>query len=275
MARVARPPTPATPAPADEPHRHRGAAEGFGSDPERYDRARPRYPDALVERVVRGIPGRLVLDVGTGTGILARQFQAAGCHVLGVDVDPRMAEFARRSGVDVEVASFETWDAAGRTFDALVCGQSWHWVDPVAGAAKAAQVLRTGGRLALIWTTGRPPADLDAAFAEVYRRVLPEAIAARLGAAAVEEGYAAICAAAADGIQRAGAFSEPEQWRFAWSRRYTRDEWLDALPTSGALGADDLGALLAGVGAAIDAAGGNFTMGYLTMVVTAVRTSNG
>ncbi|MEV0460360.1 hypothetical protein [Catellatospora methionotrophica] len=39
---------------APEPHLHRQVAESFGTDPERYDRARPRYPDALVER--RALP---------------------------------------------------------------------------------------------------------------------------------------------------------------------------------------------------------------------------
>jgi hypothetical protein len=33
----------AVPAPEHEPHRQRRAAESFGSDPERYDRARPRW----------------------------------------------------------------------------------------------------------------------------------------------------------------------------------------------------------------------------------------
>jgi ubiquinone/menaquinone biosynthesis C-methylase UbiE len=51
-------------------------AESFGTDAERYDRARPRYPDALVERIAAGSPGPDVLDVGCGTGIAARQFQA-------------------------------------------------------------------------------------------------------------------------------------------------------------------------------------------------------
>ncbi|MFB9838760.1 class I SAM-dependent methyltransferase, partial [Actinoallomurus acaciae] len=128
--------------PPREAHQAREMAESFGVDPERYDRARPRYPDALVERIVAASPGPRVLDVGCGTGIEARQFQAAGCTVLGVDPDARMAGFARRTGVEVEVATFETWDPAGRVFDAVVAGQAWHWVDPVAGAAKAAQVLR-------------------------------------------------------------------------------------------------------------------------------------
>jgi hypothetical protein len=44
--------------------------------------------------------------------------------VLGVEVDKRMAEFARREGFDVEVAAFEDWDAAGRTFDAIIAGMT-------------------------------------------------------------------------------------------------------------------------------------------------------
>ena len=88
-----------------ESHQHREMAESFGTDPERYDRARPRYPEAMVKAIVAASPGPDFLDVGCGTGIAARQFQAAGCRVLGVDVDARMAEFARRTGIPVEVSA--------------------------------------------------------------------------------------------------------------------------------------------------------------------------
>jgi ubiquinone/menaquinone biosynthesis C-methylase UbiE len=86
-------------------HSARDAAESFGADAERYDRTRPRYPDDLVARIVAASPGPDVLDVGIGTGIAARQFRAAGCRVVGVDVDERMAEFARRDGFEVEVCT--------------------------------------------------------------------------------------------------------------------------------------------------------------------------
>ena len=258
--------------PDNEPHRQRQAAESFGSDPERYDRARPRYPEVLIERIVAAAPGGLVLDVGVGTGIAARQYQAAGCQVLGIDPDPRLAEFARRTGVPVEVSTFEAWEPKDRKFDAVVSAESWHWVDPVAGAAKAAEVLRPGGRLAVFWNTGRPPAGLEEAFAEVYRRVLPEWLVARLGRRSIEEAHSAMCANAADGIRAGGKFDEPEQWRFEWAQPYTREEWLDALQTSGgAIAESQLASLLEGVGEAIDAVGGSFTMSYVTFVVTAVR----
>jgi hypothetical protein len=55
---------------------------------------------------------------------------------------------------------------------------------------------------------------------------------------------------------------------------YTRDEWLDALQTTGgAIPQSQLPGLLEGVGKAIDAFGGSFTMDYVTFVVTAARRS--
>ncbi|MEU8267546.1 class I SAM-dependent methyltransferase [Sphaerisporangium sp. NPDC049002] len=256
-----------------EPHQARELAESFGSDPERYDRTRPRYPGAMVDRVVAASPGPDVVDVGCGTGIAARQFQAAGCRVLGVEVDARMAEWARQRGLEVEVAAFEAWDPAGRLFDAVVSGQAWHWVDPVAGAAKAADALRPGGRLAVFWNAFQPPPNLVEAFSEVYRRVMPDSLAPRMKAAS--DGYSVLSTRAADGVRATGAFGDPEEWLFDWERSYTRDEWLDQLPTSGVhsqFPPASQAEVLAGIGAAVDAVGGRFTMRYTAMVVTAART---
>ena len=260
-----------------EPHQAQQVAESFGSDPERYDRARPRYPDAMVDRIIAASPGPDVLDIGIGTGIVAQQFQAAGCRVLGIDVDTRMAEYARRRGLEVEVAKFEDWDPAGRVFDAVVAGQTWHWVDPVAGAAKAAEVLRPGGRLAVFWNADQPRADLAEAFGEAYRRLMPNSLGARrwMVVSAVD-GYSRLGAKVADGMREVGAFGDPEQWRFDWERSYTRDEWLDQLPTTGdhrQFPPAKLEDLLAAIAAAIDAVGGSFTMRYTTVAVTATRTS--
>ncbi|MGK5729424.1 class I SAM-dependent methyltransferase [Streptomyces sp. URMC 124] len=265
-----------------DPHEFRRAAESFGSDAGRYDRARPRYPDAVVERITAagagvGAPEILdvldVLDVGCGTGIAARQFRAAGCTVLGVEPDPRMAGLARQSGLDVDVATFEAWEPAGRRFDAVVAGQAWHWVDPVAGAAKAAQVLRPGGRLAAFWNVPRVPPEVAEAMAAAYQRVAPGSpFDVRAMAKSPLDGYQALSAKAADGIRKAGGFGEPEQWRFDWEHAYTREAWLDQIPTQGAftrLPPDELAQVLESTGAAIDAMGGGFTMPYVTVTVTA------
>jgi SAM-dependent methyltransferase len=256
-----------------EPHEAREIAESFGSDAGRYDRTRPSYPAEMVAQIFASSPGPDVLDVGCGTGIVARQFQAVGCKVLGVDVDARMAQFARSTGVDVELASFETWSRCGRVFDAVVSGQAWQWVDPVVGAAKAAEALRPDGRLAVFWNVAQPPPELGEAFSEVYRRVLPDSPFSG-GVLPGMDGYSSIFSRAADGIVQAGAFGAPELWRFDWEQSFTREQWLDRVPTFSGhtdFAPGKLDELLAGLGDAIDALGGSFTMSNTAAVVTAQR----
>lgn len=266
-----------------EPHRARDMAESFGADPARYDRTRPRYPEELIARIAAGAGGSrgaggaggaggAVLDVGVGTGIVARRLRAAGCRVLGLDVDARMAAYARRDGLDVEVAPFEDWDPAGRRFDAVVAGQTWHWIDPVAGAAKAAAVLRPAGRIAVFWNVSRPAPDVAGALGAAYREALPDAPLNPWSRTALG-GYSAIVDRTADGIRRAGTFGEPEEWRYGWERTYTRDEWLDQLPTGGGMARippDRQAALLDATAAAVDSLGGAFPMRYTALAVTAV-----
>lgn len=250
-------------------------AQSFGVDPERYDGTRPRYPDALVDRIVAASPGPALLDVGCGTGIEARQFQAAGCTVLGVEPDARMADFARVRGLQVEVATFEAWDPAGRSFDAVIAAQSWHWVDPVAGTAKAAQVLRPGGQLVLFGHVFEPPAEVAEAFAAAYRRVVPDSPLNSQPARRPLNLYQAMYDKFADQIRDTAEFSEPEHWRFDWEHSYTRDQWLDLLPTTGGLtqlSAVQLAEVLGSVGSAIVCLGGQFTMPYTTLAVAAART---
>ncbi|MFF2550194.1 class I SAM-dependent methyltransferase [Nocardia sp. NPDC058058] len=267
------PPEPSVPR-APEPHTHRDVAESFGVDAARYDRARPRYPEDMVRRVAAAGPGRRVLDIGCGTGISARQLRAAGCDVLGVEPDARMAEFARDTGVNVEVGTFETWDPTGRTFDIVTAGQAWHWVDPVIGAAKAADILVPTGRFAAFWNVADAPTEVTDSFIAAYQRVLPDSpfdtAAMRRGAG----GSGAVTDRATDGLRKSGRFTEPEVWRFEWEQPYTRAEYLDLLPSQGTLtqlAPEPLARILDEVGAAIDATGGVATVRYTTVVVTATR----
>lgn len=262
---------------APEPHRHREVAESFGIDPVRYDHARPRYPETMIQRIVAASPGPAVLDVGCGTGIVARQFVSAGCTVFGVEPDARMAQFARGTGVEVEVAAFEAWEPAGRVFDAVVAGTAWHWIDPVAGAAKAASVLRPGGVLAPFGTVHELPEPVARAFADTYRRLVPDSpFAVDPGSGrSLLDAYEGLYLRAAEGIRQVGGFDEPNIWRYDWQRVQGRADLLDLVSTSGGmtrLPADLVDELLRAVGGAVDDLGGSVTVSYATWGLTALRT---
>ncbi|GLY94866.1 class I SAM-dependent methyltransferase [Actinoplanes sp. NBRC 103695] len=251
-----------------QPHEHRDVAESFGAQAERYDRARPDYPTEIIDRIVREAPGPRILDVGIGTGIAARQLQQAGCTVLGVEPDERMAALARGGGTDVEVATFEDWEPRGRTFDAVVAAQAWHWVDPLAGAVTAAGVLRPGSRLTVFWNVFQPPPEVASVLAGAFSRFVPQA-PAFFDRPAIDL-YRSMMDSAGQGMIQAGAFHPPEEWRRPWTRHYTRAQLLEMLPTTGGmtrLPADTRTAILADLATGLV----DTTIHYTTVAVTARR----
>jgi SAM-dependent methyltransferase len=202
-------------------------AGSFGEDAQLYDRARPSYPDAMIDDLVRDAP-RAILDVGCGTGISTRAFSTRGLNVLGIEPDARMAAVATEHGLDVEVGTFEAWDPAGRAFDLLVCGQSWHWVDPAVGPGKAADVVLPFGKIALFWNQGTQDQELSDALHGVYDELAPgmeeNSIVLRdLGRERAEE--------AARSFDATLRFTPGKIRSYPWSKRYDADEWLDNLMT--------------------------------------------
>jgi len=250
-------------------------AGSFGAGAARYDRTRPSYPDELVRRIVTASPGPRVVDVGCGTGKLSRQLLAAGCEVVGVEHDELMAEFARGTGVPVEVSKFETWNPAGREFDAVVAGQSWHWVDAEAGARQAARLLRPGGVFAAIWHVFSTPDPIAQALADAFQRVAPQS-PVRVGHSREESigFYRAGCKQTADVFVGTGEFTDPQQWSAEWDQTYTTAEYLDLILTMSPMAlltSDQATEVLDSTGAAIDAAGGSFVSNYETLAVAVTR----
>ncbi|WP_163801545.1 class I SAM-dependent methyltransferase [Mycolicibacterium sediminis] len=151
-------------------HDDRRRASSFGAAAAQYDRFRPTYPEDLIAGLVPG-RGSTVLDVGAGTGIASKQLADAGADVVAVEPDPEMAAVAAAKGLTVDVATFEDWEPAGRTFDLVVFAQSFHWVEPGSALTKVAGLLTDGGRLALLWNRivqVRPSLeDFDAAYAGI------------------------------------------------------------------------------------------------------------
>ncbi len=234
---------------SDRAHTNRARAESFGAAALVYDRVRPSYPVALVDDLLAGWP-TFVLDVGCGTGKVARLIAERGVAVLGVEIDERMAAVARAHGIDVEVGGFETWDAAGRIFDLIVSGQAWHWIDPDIGAARAVSLLRPGGLLAPFWNFSSVDPDVRARIDSAYART-ESGITDR---SVVRSGGPATIPPAVQRLRATGLFASVEHRRYPWDRDYTSAEWLDLIRTHSdhsTLPPDQLAALIDAVAQAI------------------------
>lgn len=131
-------------------------ATSFGGAAGSYEAGRPEYPFDAVAWMLEGLPvgARRIADVGAGTGKLTRTLLAApGAEVVAVDPDPAMLEALRAAtpGVPALVGTAEELPLPDASIDAVVLGQAWHWVEPVAASAEIGRVVRPGGVLGLVW----------------------------------------------------------------------------------------------------------------------------
>ena len=119
-----------------------GALLSFGQD--------PRWRRAMVSHVPRD--GGSVLDVATGTGLVAERLLAEGHRVTGLDQSPDMLAVARgRFGDRVELveASATKIPFADASFDHLTFTYLLRYVDdPAATLVELARVVRPGGTIA-------------------------------------------------------------------------------------------------------------------------------
>ena len=119
-----------------------GATLSFGQD--------PRWRRMMVRRIPRD--GGTVLDVATGTGLVAEQLLAAGHRVTGLDQSAEMLAVAKqRFGAAVELvqASATAIPFPDASFDHLTFTYLLRYVDdPSATLSELARVVRPGGTIA-------------------------------------------------------------------------------------------------------------------------------
>lgn len=130
----------------------------FGKTAADYALHRAGFPERFFDRLaLQGIgrPGQAVVDVGTGTGTLARGLARRGVAVIGVDPSAAMLgqarELAAAEGltIDFREGHAEALPLADGAVDVVTAGQCWHWFDRPRAAAEARRVLRHDGRVVL------------------------------------------------------------------------------------------------------------------------------
>ena len=180
----------------------------FGRAAHLYEDGRPGYPAEAVSWLVGALgPRPRVADVGAGTGKLTRALVHAETEVVAVDPDPAMLATLRERvpGVPTFTGTAEQLPLPDASLDAVVLGQAWHWVEPVAGSAEVGRVLRPGGVLGLVWNIRDESVPWVARLTEIMRGSHAETLLA------------------AGDPPVAAPFSGLEKRTWRWDRPVTRD----------------------------------------------------
>jgi SAM-dependent methyltransferase len=95
-----------------------------------------------------------VVDLGAGTGLLARAVAGRAHQVIAVEPDERMRAVlaARSPGIEALAGRGEAIPLPDATADAVLVSSAWHWMDAGRAAREVARILRDGGRFGVLWT---------------------------------------------------------------------------------------------------------------------------
>lgn len=147
-----------------------------------YHKTRPRYPQELIYRVVElaKLPtNATILEVGCGSGIATIPFARIGFSMVCLEPSQEAYQLAQQNctpypSVEIKNTTFEEWELETERFNAVLAANSWHWVSPEIGYAKAAAALQDNGSLILLWNmTPQPPYEVYQALNEVYQTQAP------------------------------------------------------------------------------------------------------
>jgi len=215
----------------------------FGRTAADYSRFRQGFPPEFFERLRGlgiGVPGQRVLDLGTGSGQMARGLALGGARVTALDRSAELLAAAHRldreAGVTIEQvrASAEQTGLPAASFDVVTAAQCWHWFEQERLGPELLRVLVPGGRLLIAQLDWLPrPGSVVAATEALILAHNPDWTMA--GMDGLPTHYVA-------DVERAG-FDGLETFSYDLELHYSHEAWRGRIRAS------------AGVAASLDAAG--------------------
>lgn len=128
----------------------------FGAAADDYAKFRAGFPESFFDRLASAgfcRAGTTVVDVGTGTGTLARGFAQRGATVIAIDPDDRMVQRARQLdaaasvSIEYKTGTAERIPVPDAIADVVTAGQCWHWFDGPRAAKEFARITKSDGRV--------------------------------------------------------------------------------------------------------------------------------
>ncbi|MBJ6760355.1 class I SAM-dependent methyltransferase [Myxococcaceae bacterium JPH2] len=214
----------------------------FGRTSSDYLKHRAGFPDAFFARLEReGVlrSGLRALDVGTGTGTVARGLAARGCAVIALDPAAPQLDAAREAAVraglsiDFRLGRAEETGLPTGSVDLYVAGQCWHWFEREAAAREAFRLVAPGGRLVIAHFDWLPtPGSVAEATEDLINAFNPGPLPQY-----VQWGHAAGIYPQWFHDVTAAGFQQLESFSFDAPTSYARAAWLGRVRASARVGA--------------------------------------
>ena len=117
----------------------------------------------LLPRLARVKRPRLVVDIGSGTGLSTRPWAGVAHRVVGVEPNPDMFARAvaatRAKNVRYERRTSDDTGLPAASADIVICMQALHWMEPRPTWTEVARILRPGGVFAVVHADMPPVID--------------------------------------------------------------------------------------------------------------------
>lgn len=208
----------------------------FNSAAQLYHQARPGYPDALYDELIRLADlrrGDRLLEIGCATGKATIPLASRGFRITCVEMGPELAAVARgnlASFPDTRIvnAEFERWQPAESGFDLVFAATAWHWIDPSVKYERARELLRPGGHLAFWSATHAFPAGGDTFFRDI------QPVYDEIGEGHPADAYfpdPGQLPDSADEILASGLFEDIQLRHFDWETRHDAEGYIRLLNT--------------------------------------------
>lgn len=145
-----------------------GKAFDWGKTSSDYAKYRDIYPDIFYEKIAQRnlcVKGQTVLDLGTGTGVLPRNMYRYGAQWVGTDISENQILYARELSqannmpIQYQVVAAEDICFPDNTFDVITACQCFWYFDYKKLTPKLTQVLKSDGKLLLLYMAWLPFED--------------------------------------------------------------------------------------------------------------------
>lgn len=205
----------------------------FNSAAEYYDKFRPGYPQRIVDTLINECnlkKGSKILEIGAGSGKATAQIAGNGFDILciepGVDLAQKGKERFKGDSVKFCIGRFEEIELPDNSFDVVFAAQSFHWVPQPQGYEKCSKILKSNGRLAIVYNMYvLVDCVQDEDLFELSKKY--GGFADFVAENKCEERIASI----KRNIENSRFFSETRVFRQEWIRKYTSEEYFGFLLT--------------------------------------------